>query len=625
MSSFDPLAALGLDAVAAAQQAIAEATINLGVSSDVLQAQVSVGDVIPATILTPVGGNDLLSFLGQTVIAALPQGVYPGETLALQVTGFSGNQILVRNLGVTDPDNLPAPVALEPQAGTPASAVLQSEAPPSPQAAAAAPASSKASPADPVPLRIPMQQGASPPPAAPASPVAPPPPAGLAPPASVFVAAALRAGSPPPPPANVPAAAQTTAIPAQPVQAAIEARIATARATSADAGTRSGSVPEAEQGTTSATTDAAASVQARITPPDDGGRPVIVMRAPGTAVLPPAARSAEETLLARLRIPLTPATLAAARIVGDGARSIPRAFGDLERALAGVPMGDARVPSLRALMGFSGRIDLSNTRALAEQLASFVSNVLDGRESKFAAIVRAAIARGPASETPPAPQTSEQGSAMSGARSALAQPEPPVAQPLPPATQAQVAERAAALEFDVKSAVMALVQTPPAGSPPGLPAALGNALNAITALQMNVLNAQQNDPNSILVPLPVFYRDGGAPAQLRIARDGGNGKQLDGDTFHVAFVLDTKTLGTVAIDLQSAGRAVSISVKTERSGSAQRFRSSLDDLRSRLEHLRYRVAAIAADVAPVRSSQETAPEPAETTGEPPLGQLDLRA
>ena len=71
---------------------------------------------------------------------------------------------------------------------------------------------------------------------------------------------------------------------------------------------------------------------------------------------------------------------------------------------------------------------------------------------------------------------------------------------------------------------------------------------------------------------------------------------------------------------------ISVSVKTERSGAAQRFRSTLTDLRGRLEHLRYRVAAIAADVAPVRAAESvaTAPPILEPDDEP-LTQLDLRA
>ena len=117
MSAFDPLAALGMNAVAAAQQSIADATLNLGGAAEALQAQITVGDQIPATILPPANGQDLLSFLGQSVVAQLPPGLNPGETLLLQVTAFQGSQIVVRNLGTVDPENLPQKlyVALPPQ------------------------------------------------------------------------------------------------------------------------------------------------------------------------------------------------------------------------------------------------------------------------------------------------------------------------------------------------------------------------------------------------------------------------------------------------------------------------------------------------------------------------------
>lgn len=610
MASFDPLAALGLEAVAAAQQAIAQATIDLGASAGVLQAQVSVGDVIPATILPPSGGNDLLSFLGQTVVASLPQGVYPGETLALQVTGFSGSQILVRNLGVADPANLPAPVALEPPpAGAPASAVLQTQMP-SPQSPAPPIAGS---PGERVPLRVLPQAGPEPPSvAAPNQPAAGPNPSpaipagSMAPSSAVFAAAALRAGAAPQTAAGQP----QTGLPIQPMQAEIEARIAAARATSAEIGARIGSDPAAE-------------ATARASNLPDPERPPM-LSARQTPAVPAAlsqSGSPEQALLSRLRVPQTTITLAAARILAQGAREIPRVFAALERTLAQTPAGDPRVPGLRGLLSFTGRIDPSNTRTLAEQLASFVSNVLDGRESKFATIVRA-FAAFEEPQPEPAPGTAAPAALQEG--SAPAQAAVP-AVVMTPATQAQVAERSAALALDVKTAILSLLQAPPNGAPPNLPAALGSALTAITATQLNVLNARQSDPNAMLLSVPVFYRDGGAPAQLRIARDARKGASLDGNSFHVAFVLDTKTLGTVAIDLQAVGREVSVSVKTERSAAAARFRSTLVDLRSRLEHLRYRVSSIGADVAPVRAAAEAvAPAPVEPD-ETPAAQLDLHA
>src|SRR5271156_3035192 len=105
MSGLDPLAALAAQAVANAQAAMDQAILSLGADVTALQAQVNVGEVIAATVLPPQGGTDLLSFLGQTVAAQIPPGIHPGETLLLQVTGFTNSTVTVRNLGTVDPQN----------------------------------------------------------------------------------------------------------------------------------------------------------------------------------------------------------------------------------------------------------------------------------------------------------------------------------------------------------------------------------------------------------------------------------------------------------------------------------------------------------------------------------------
>lgn len=88
-----------------------------------LQAQISAGDLLTATVLAPQGGQDLLEILGQRVIAHLPPDVRPGEQLVLQVTGFESNRILVRNLGIADPNNPPASLDVElPAPGEPSAA-----------------------------------------------------------------------------------------------------------------------------------------------------------------------------------------------------------------------------------------------------------------------------------------------------------------------------------------------------------------------------------------------------------------------------------------------------------------------------------------------------------------------
>ena len=573
MSAFDPLAALAFTAVAAAEQSIAEATLTLGDAAQVLQAQISVGDQIPATILPPANGQDLLSFLGQNVVAQLPPGLNPGETLLLQVTGFQGSQIVVRNLGVVDPQNLPPrlDIALPPQsADAPQRAVLTTQSP------------------------------------------------GVAPPIEVFVAASVRPATqsePMPAPQSEPASLEPSAAPPVSPHGAVEARIAATRAVGPDSIV---SIPNRTPASLGRAPIAAPSLPARTVLSD---APQLVPRAvaarsPVAPTILARATSPDEALLTRLRVPLTPITLAAAKAMGEAAQAIPRTFAALDRALAQLISADPRIAPLRSMLAFTGRLDPSNLRALPEQLASFVANVLDGAEAKLATIVslleRGSLAQDlpePTSAAPPAPNTSV---------SLLA--------PLPVSMQAHVAERGAALETDVKSVILSLLQSPPNGAPSRLTQALGQALTAVTALQLNVLNAQTINPQAIAIALPVFYREGGAPSHVRVTRDGANGQRLDRDNFHVAFILDTQTLGTVAIELKSAGRAVTVDVKTEGAPAAQRFSATLADLRGRLEGLHYHVASLAAAVASPHEPASSAPDSSGSALETnPAVQLDVRA
>ncbi|MGB6985746.1 MAG: flagellar hook-length control protein FliK, partial [Candidatus Aquilonibacter sp.] len=188
----------------------------------------------------------------------------------------------------------------------------------------------------------------------------------------------------------------------------------------------------------------------------------------------------------------------------------------------------------------------------------------------------------------------------------------PAAQPVPVSAEAiaaQAAERTAAMDYDVKAAILAMIASP-GGNSPAIAGALRDALTATTALQLNVLNAQVTDPRTISIPLPAYFYTGGEPVTMQISRDAPNSKnKMDADNFHIAFVLDTKSLGTVAIDLQTVGRAVSVDVKTQATPAADRFRATLGDLRSRLEQLRYNVAAIGAGVAPLRGEPPPKSEP----------------
>ncbi|MDE2482543.1 MAG: flagellar hook-length control protein FliK, partial [bacterium] len=325
--------------------------------------------------------------------------------------------------------------------------------------------------------------------------------------------------------------------------------------------------------------------------------------APPSAPRPPA--SPEGALLERLRVPATPTTLAAARLRMSATQSLTSAYEHLDAALAKLAP-DPRVASARSLLSFVGKFDLRAPAALPEQIAAFVAHIVDAAEGKLAQFARAAVALAQSEvlDAAPTPAPSAPTAATAGHDAA---PQAPAALPAAPApaadaanAAAHVAERAVALEHDVKSALLALVQSPPRDASPAVVQSVRDALVATTAVQLNVLSAQSSDPNAVTIPLPAYFYEGGKPAQLRITRDApGSKRTLDADNFHIAFVLDTKRLGTVAIDVQTVGRAVSVDVKTQSSGFAQRFRSTLGDLRGRLESLRYRVAAIDANAAPV--------------------------
>jgi hypothetical protein len=579
MSGLDPLAALAAQAVANAQAAMDEAvlSLDLGVDVAVLQAQVNVGEVIAATVLPPQGGTDLLSFLGQTVTAQIPPGINPGETMLLQVTGFTNSAVIVKNLGTLDPEN-PVPtvnIELPPQPpGAPQSAILTTT----------------------IPVNVPPTNPAPPPqqltPAAPNTNVAPP--------REVFVAASVRP--------NVPLEVVEQAV-AQAVEQVedeianngsdVEARLAINRA----------SIPAPPPPTSNAQTPPApaasaapAAAQARVAPQTFLVAPPIVRPAVQQQAVVPNL-SPEAALLARLRVPVTPVTLAAARTMNNAAQSVTSAYGRLESALAKLLPEDSG--ALRSMLAFVGRFDLRNSRALPEQIATFVSDVLDGAEAKIAQTVSAW-------NELELPQLSTAETAPETQASAAAQ-QIPAATQLPAsatAVAATAAERTAAMDYDVKSAILAMIASASGSDAPAIASALREALTATTALQLNVLNGQVNDPRNITIPLPAYFYEGGEPVTMQISRDAPNGKnKMDGDNFHIAFVLDTKSLGTVAIDLQTVGRAVSIDVKTQATPAADRFRATLGDLRSRLEQLHYRVAAIGAGVAPPSAEKTPKSEP----------------
>ncbi|MDP9111200.1 MAG: flagellar hook-length control protein FliK [Candidatus Eremiobacteraeota bacterium] len=559
MSGLDPLAAAAAQAIAGAQRAIDSVTIDLGVSSNVLAAQIRSGDLIEAVVLPPQNGSDRISLFGLTIAAQLPPGVHPGEALLLQVTEFSGTQIFVRNLGPVDPLRPPPPTIF---AELPAAGARQ-------------------------PLTVPETARAS----QAAVPGAAPVPGAISLPREVFVAASFGA-----------------------VDGEAALRTAVARlAHDLPARLRSAAGSAASDGS-------AASHRAAL--------PAQSLDSDGRFLATPSVQTA---LLTRLRVPISSTTLVAARMIDDATHHVTTSYQRLEDVLSKFATSDPRVGSLRSLLAFTGKIDLRSARVLPEAIASFVSHVFEGAESKIAQIVRALSPAAAAAmlevQFPPSPTGTPPQSEKSAVQPSETLPAQAAAAPgaaVAPDGLARAAERTVALEHDVKTVMLSLLHDPPRGMTPQVTQALSSALGATTALQLGALSAQHSDPTTIAIPLPAYFHDGGKPVQLRVSRDPGkSGKRMDADNFAVSFVLDTKTLGTVAIDLQTVGRAVSINVKTERAHAASRFRDTLAHLRSRLEDLRYRVASIGADVA-----KSSAADPSDRMTAPPssvTANVDLHA
>ncbi|MHB1796740.1 MAG: flagellar hook-length control protein FliK [Vulcanimicrobiaceae bacterium] len=540
----------------------ATTALDLGVAAEVVQAQIAVGDLLAAEILAPQGGYDLIQILGRQILAQLPPGVNPGQTLLLQVSAFAGNRILVRNLGLIDPNNPPATVMADLPPASPQTAALVTVARPGalPPPAASPPAASATA-------------------GAPASPPA-------APPRAVFVAASVRRtprDSPTgaAPPAERVGRSRPAADPAAPLDP-LEARIAASRAAVPAVPTSLREPPAAPH--MKMQREAPAGL---VTGRGAAGRP------PSAARAVPGSPDAE---LESLRVPRTPVTLSAARLLSVAAERLPELFARLESLLP-QSGGDARVSTLRTLLGFVARLNPADERAFAQRISAYVGNVLEGFEPKLAAAARARlVAAGQLRSRAPATA--------------------------PVVAQAKAVERTVAAQSDLKALVLALAREPSAPQSPALAQALNETLTMLTAAQLNTLSANAGTPDAIGLTLPVFYHPGGRPATVRISRDApGKQEKMDADNFHVAFVLDTASLGTVAIDLETVGRSVRVNVKTERPSSAERFGATLGELRDRLERLRYRVASADAAVAS-RRAHAAAPR-GEPPAQPPPNRLDF--
>ena len=583
MSGADPLAAISAR-IAAAEAAMLEAAINLGVSAETLQSQISVGDVLAAKILPPQNGQDLIDILGQQVAAQLPPGVNPGETLLLQVTGFAGTQIYVRNLGTPDPRN-PIPVTqatlVVPEEGAPQTAVLTTmRIPQTPPQTSAQPQQAQPQQAQP--------------------PQAQPPP--VSPPREVFVAASVRQSPATPQQAQTPVEVSPSSL-----VAGVEARIAAAQAAKIPPVTIKPAIESAQRVLVQAekapippiVPQRSAQAQAQQSP---------VLQAPRTIVAR-AVQTVSEFLRAA-RLPDTPFTRMAATIAPHAPERLPSVLQRLETALPRETQ-DERVSTLRTLIGFTARLNPANAETLRAQISSYVSNVVEGVEAKMAQLLQAhaqadaqphvqtqSPAHAPAQPAPPAQTDGTQPPAISTT-----------------AAQARVAERSAAISHDLKSVVLSLLRDPQAQRTPAMTQALNETLITLTGAQVNTLSASQQNPGTFTLTLPVYYHEGGKPAQIRISPDAeSRAAKMDADNFHVAFVLDTANLGTVAVDLQTTGRTVKVDVKTEHKPAADRFSDTLSSLRTRLEDLRYRVSSAVASALPSPAKPEVNGPPAKSNG-----------
>jgi hypothetical protein len=603
-------AAAANNPAASVEQLIAAEINALAAEAQALQGQLTTGQVVTAQVLPSNGLTDLINILGNRVAAALPPNLSPGDLFSAQVTGFNGTQILLQVLNTLEPgQGIPPP----PLSNVPLEAL-----PDEPLSALADAATRPITP-----------DGVS---------------QSMAPPPAVFVAASVRpapglAGGTPGAAPSPPPSAQIIQ-PGPVILGDIEARLAAARAGAisvnvpapggaAPANTPGAGLPppppplgtprpainlpsapaQPSAGAAPATTPVRFQIPPVILPSARFSEPA--SGAPAENAAPPLTglasyRSDPAALVRALNLPVTPTNIASARLALNTPQRLPAALATLESAL---PDGDdPRVATLRTLTTWLGKIEPSSPE-LASQISAFVDHVVGGNEPKLAQLLSAQLAA--ADEPEAAPPAAGNAANAGAAPSATALP----AGTLPVVALAQIAERGAAVAFDLKTQLFSVINTPPAGAEEAgeLVPAASSALTAITAVQMNAAQAMSATPQTMSFTLPMWLGSSYAQARIAIDRDApeqDGSRALDGSNFHIAFVLDTKHLGTVTVDLQTVGRAFSLAVKAESELSARRFGESLDRLTNRLETLRYRVNSAEATVA-ARGSAATAAAAAE--------------
>lgn len=602
---------------AAAVEAMIQSEIDaLAADAQALQAQVKTGQVVTAQVLPSNGMTDLISILGNRVAAQLPPTVYPGDTFTAQVTGFDGPRILLQIISTVEPP-------------------VTSGAPPPPPVTAA-----------PAPPPTPLQAAAT-------QPLPPGVESSLAPPPAVFVAASVRPAPDvaltAPPPAQAPpqqsvvladiearlAAARTgqvtvnvpTSAPLQPPPVPSPIASAQPQPAQPQPATEASSPPPAAPAVPTPQTPVPVNIPGRFTlPPSIQNSPrfadPVGANADAGAQAPVTQADFREPLplVRALGLPVTPTNLAAAKLALSTPQRLPAALATLESALPDVD--DSRVQTLRALTAFIGKIDPQSPQ-LAAQISAYVDNVVTGNEPKLAQLLTAQLTSDQFANQPAPPP------AATATTAANAQPTPPAAPvpTLPVVALAQIVARSAALNVDLKTQILSLVNGPPAVDAPDFVPAASAALSAITAVQMNAAQAMAASPQTMSFTIPMFLGQGYGQAQIAVDRDAkqpdGRSRSLDGDNFHIAFVLTTKNLGIVTVDLQTVGRAFSLSVKTENEKSAATFGDKLATLTDRLQTLRYTVNSAEASVAG-RGAATPLPVPAEPVDDGVQSDVNVR-
>ncbi|HEX3464816.1 MAG TPA: hypothetical protein VHS78_12285 [Candidatus Elarobacter sp.] len=641
MAGIDALAAAAaLDANLAAQ--IDAELAQLASDAQALRSLLVEDMVVTARVLPSNGLTDLVEIAGRRVAASLPPTVRPGEVLQVQVTGFDGERILLQVVGTGADAAIESPAVAAPW--TPSAVAVAAEVDAAvtsslSAAATGAPAASASGSAAAAPASAGVGGSAAvgtPPAAVPRSQ-----------PGAAFSSAISRATVAPP------SAASATVRPAAPGSASavfgsgaaagglrqpvvppaaptsIEARVAAARAAAAASGidqvapessvqARTATVshrfvapPQIEPQSqvrsaaparSSATFTAfqhgpkigASQNEAKVAASQANAK----SSAPNPIVQSGVARASQLSayaepvaMLRALRLAVTPSNVASAALALQHPERLPNALAALERALPSTS-GDPNVATLRTLLAFVGRID-PRSPALAAQIAAYVDHVVDGAEPKLATLLAASRA------ATPEPDASDDAPPVRGSADPSAD--------VPPLPAAVAVERGAALNADLKQTLMSLATNP--ATPESLAPSLAGALTALTAVQVTAAQTLAANPNGLAFTIPLAAPHGTSNAHISVKRDAphAGGARLDAENFRIAFVLETAHYGTVAIDLVTVGREVTVDVRTEAAPAMRAFRDALGSLTARLESLRYRVASAGASLGTTSTVAVEAP------------------